>query len=53
VTGTTGRPSLTLTTCNPRFSQRQRLVVRAVQIYGAVPGGFMDQRHPGFSPLSP
>jgi len=53
VTGTTRAPSLTLTTCNPRFSQRQRLVVRAVQIYGAVPGGFMDHRHPGASPLSP
>jgi sortase A len=53
VTGRTDRPSLTLTTCNPRFSQRQRLVVRAVQIYGAVPGGFMGHRHAGFSPLSP
>jgi sortase A len=52
VTGRTPRPSLTLTTCNPRFSQRQRLVVRAVQIYGAVPGGFMDHRR-GPSPLSP
>jgi sortase A len=27
-------PSLTLTTCHPRFSARQRLVVRAVQISG-------------------
>jgi sortase A len=53
VSGPTRRPSLTLTTCNPRFSQKQRLVVRAVQIYGPVPGGFMDQRYPGFSPLSP
>jgi sortase A len=53
VSGPTRRPSLTLTTCNPRFSQKQRLVVRAVQIYGPVPGGFMDDRYPGFSPLSP
>lgn len=53
VSGPTDRPSLTLTTCNPRFSAKQRLVVRAVQIYGEVPGGFMDQRYPGFSPLSP
>jgi sortase A len=53
VSGPTRRPSLTLTTCNPRFSQRERLVVRAVQVYGAVPGGFMDRRYPGFSPLSP
>lgn len=32
VVGPTKRPSLTLTTCNPRFSQRQRLVVRAVLV---------------------
>jgi len=24
-----------------------------VQIYGAVPGGFIDRRSAGFSPLSP
>jgi sortase A len=30
----TAKPSLTLTTCNPRFSARQRLDVRAVQISG-------------------
>jgi sortase A len=53
VTARTDRPSLTLTTCNPRFSQRQRLVVRAVQIYAAVAGELTDHRHPGFSPLSP
>jgi sortase A len=53
VARSTNRPSLTLTTCNPRFSARQRLVIRAVQIYGQVPGGFMDGRPPGFSPLSP
>jgi sortase A len=27
-------PSLTLTTCNPRFSARERLIVRAVQVSG-------------------
>jgi sortase A len=48
VSGATRRSSLTLTTCNPRFSQKQRLVVRAVQIYGVVPGGFMDKRETGF-----
>jgi sortase (surface protein transpeptidase) len=53
VAGATRRPALTLTTCNPRFSQKERLVVRATQIYGPVPDGFMDQRYPGFSPLSP
>ena len=53
VTDRTDRPSLTLTTCNPRFSQRQRLVVRAVQIYAAIPGGLTDHRRTGFSPLSP
>lgn len=53
VAGSTDRPSLTLTTCYPRFSSRQRLVVRAVQVYGKVPGGFVDLRYPGFSPLSP
>lgn len=30
----TARPSLTLTTCHPRFSARERLIVRAVQISG-------------------
>lgn len=30
----TRRPSLTLTTCEPRFSAAQRLIVRAVQIQG-------------------
>jgi LPXTG-site transpeptidase (sortase) family protein len=53
VSGQTRQPSLTLTTCNPRFSQRQRLVVRAVQIHGDVRGGLMDHRYPGFSPFSP
>jgi sortase A len=35
-------PILTLTTCNPRFSATQRLVVRARQVYGKTPGGFLD-----------
>ena len=48
----TTRPSLTLTTCYPRFSRKQRLVVRAVQVYGNVPGGFLDERRE-FSSLSP
>ena len=30
----TGRPSLTLTTCEPRFSAARRLIVRAVQVRG-------------------
>jgi sortase A len=30
----TAKPSVTLTTCNPRFSARERLDVRAVQISG-------------------
>jgi sortase A len=39
----TTKPSLTLTTCNPRFSARERLIVRAEQISGpglnaAIPG---------------
>jgi sortase A len=34
VIGPTRAPSLTLTTCNPRFLATQRLVVRAVQIAG-------------------
>ena len=42
VAAPTVRPSLTLTTCTPRFSSARRLVVRAVQVYGAVPGGFLD-----------
>jgi sortase A len=43
VAAPTVRPSLTLTTCTPRFSSARRLVVRAVQVYGAVPGGFLDR----------
>jgi sortase A len=43
VTKPTAHPSLTLTTCWPRFSSAKRLVVRAVQVYGAVPGGFLDE----------
>jgi sortase A len=40
-------PSLTLTTCWPRFSSSSRLIVRAVQVYGRVPGGFIGVRgHP-------
>lgn len=38
----TADPSLTLTTCNPRFSAGQRLVVRAIQVFGPSPGGFLD-----------
>jgi len=34
VIGRTAVPSLTLTTCNPRFFGTQRLVVRAVQVAG-------------------
>jgi sortase A len=30
----TGAPSLTLTTCHPKFSAAQRLIVRAVQVSG-------------------
>lgn len=43
VTQPTAVPSLTLTTCWPRFSSAKRLVVRAEQVYGAVPGGFLDE----------
>jgi sortase A len=43
VTRPTAHPSLTLTTCWPRFSSAKRLVVRALQVYGAVPGGFLDE----------
>ena len=40
-------PVLTLTTCWPRFSSRERLVVRATQVYGRIPGGFLGTRgHP-------
>ncbi|MCA1726906.1 MAG: sortase [Actinobacteria bacterium] len=31
--------SLTLTTCNPRFSARERLIIRAVQVAGPGPHG--------------
>lgn len=48
----TRRPSLTLTTCEPRFSQRHRLVVRAVQIYRSPPRAFIDQRPSGLTPLN-
>src|SRR5437773_1192290 len=41
----TADPSLTLTTCNPRFSAGQRLVVRAIQVSGPAPGGFLDHLH--------
>jgi sortase A len=47
IEGTTA-PSLTLTTCWPRFSSRSRLVVRAVQVYGRIPGGFLGR--PGHPP---
>jgi sortase A len=45
VLGPTADPSLTLTTCYPRFSASQRLVVRAIQVSGPVPGGFLDHLH--------
>ena len=41
----TGVPSLTLTTCFPRFSSSHRLVLRAIQVYGRTPHGFVDHRH--------
>lgn len=44
----TGRPSLTMTTCEPRFSSARRMVVRAVQIYGPTATGFVDERSAGF-----
>jgi sortase A len=43
VTAPTKNSVLTLTTCNPRFSDHERLVVRAVQVYGPTPHGFMDR----------
>ena len=43
-TAPTKRPSLTLTTCNPQFSAKQRIAVRAIQIYGLTPQGFIDHR---------
>lgn len=46
VTGPTSVPSLTLTTCWPRFRATRRLVVRAVQVFGPSPGGFIDRRAP-------
>jgi sortase A len=39
----TAVPALTLTTCNPRFQAWQRLVVRAVQVFGPAPAGFIDR----------
>ena len=43
----TGVPSLTLTTCWPRFSASHRLVVRAIQVYGRSPQGFLDHLNQG------
>ena len=40
----TDDPILTLTTCNPRFSARERLIVRAKQVYGKTPNGFLGQK---------
>lgn len=48
----TARPSLTLTTCNPWFSARERLAVRAVQVYGPAPGGFLGGADSPVSPLA-
>jgi sortase A len=42
-------PLLTLTTCWPRFSSRNRLAVQAIQVYGRIPGGFLGVR--GASPI--
>jgi sortase A len=47
----TAKPSLTLTTCNPWFSARERLVVRAVQVYGRTPEGFIGGKNSPVSPL--
>lgn len=44
----TDTPSLTLTTCEPRFRGTERLVVRAEQVFGPTPGGFVDHRSAGF-----
>ena len=44
VVGPTAQPSLTLTTCWPRFSASHRFVVRAVQVFGRTPFGFIDHR---------
>jgi sortase A len=44
VVGGTKIPSLTLTTCWPRFSASHRFVVRAVQVYGKTSFGFIDHR---------
>ncbi len=38
------KPTLILTTCNPRFSARERLIVRAKQVYGKTPSGFLGQK---------
>jgi sortase A len=46
VVGPTRRPSLTLTTCNPRFSPRQRLVVRAVLVSAALSPAAPSSVHP-------
>jgi len=37
-----GIPTLTLTTCWPRFSSSHRLVLRAIQVYGRTLHGFVD-----------
>jgi sortase A len=47
VLSATGVPTLTLTTCFPRFSSAQRLILRAVQVYGRTPHGSIDHRHEG------
>lgn len=47
----TDRPSLTLTTCNPWFSARERLAVRALQVYGRTPGGFLGGADSPVGPL--
>jgi sortase A len=43
VTAPTRASVLTLTTCNPRFSDDERLVVRAALVYGPSPRGFVDK----------
>jgi len=49
----TKRPSLTLTTCNPRFSASQRLIVRAVQVGGPFPVGYHPPRARPSQSVSP
>lgn len=49
----TGRPSLTLTTCEPRFSPRHRLVVRAVLLSGSFRPSSPSPRRPALLEPAP